>query len=94
MDSLSFSFLVFASYCLALIFVLPPAKGAGQHGWTFEPALRNSWPVVGLTLVLFTFSDVVIDPVALQGERWFLGNIYGYRQEGLYFGVPLANFAG
>ncbi|HNP59698.1 MAG TPA: carotenoid biosynthesis protein [Nitrospirales bacterium] len=94
MDSISFSFLLYSSYCLALIFVLTPAKGVDQQGWLFDPELRNSWPVVGLTVVLFTFSDVVIDPVALQGERWFLGNIYGYHQEGIYFGVPLANFAG
>ena len=33
MDSLSFSYLLFASYCLALIFVLTPAKGVGQQGW-------------------------------------------------------------
>jgi len=32
--------------------------------------------------------------VALQGERWFLGKIYGYPHEALYFGVPLANFFG
>ena len=94
MDSLSFSFLLFASYCLALIFVLPPVKRARQHGWLFDPALRTSWPVIGLTVVLFTFLDVVIDPVALQGERWFLGKIYGYPEEAIYFGVPLANFAG
>lgn len=50
--------------------------------------------MLGLTVALFTFSDVVIDPVALQDERWFLGNIYGYPQDGVYFGVPLANFAG
>jgi uncharacterized membrane protein len=94
MDSLSFTFLLFASYCLALIFVLPPVKQAGQPGWLFDPALRTSWPVVGFTVVLLTFLDVVIDPVALQGERWFLGQIYGYPEEAIYFGVPLANFAG
>jgi putative membrane protein len=94
MDSISFSFLLFASYCLALVFVLPPVKRTGQHGWLFDSTLRTSWPVVGLTVVLFTFSDVVIDPVALQGERWFLRKIYGYPQEAVYFGIPLANFAG
>ncbi|HBP89721.1 MAG: carotenoid biosynthesis protein [Nitrospira sp.] len=94
MDSLSFSFLLFASYCLALVFVLPPTKQAGRHGWRFDQGLRTSWPVVGLTVVFFTFSDVVIDPVALQGDRWFLGKIYGYPQEAVYFGIPLANFAG
>jgi uncharacterized membrane protein len=94
MDSLSFSFLLFTSYCLALIFVLTPAKGVGKQGWLFDSALRTAWPVLGLTVVCFTFSDVVIDPVALRGERWFLGNIYGYHQKGIYFGVPLSNFAG
>ena len=38
--------------------------------------------------------DVVIDPVALQGEKWFLGRIYEYPQRGFYFGVTAANFAG
>jgi len=94
MDSLSFAFLLFASYCVALVFVLPHAKMAEQRGWLFDAALRTSWPVVGLTVVLFTFSDVIIDPVALQGERWFLGKIYGYPHAGIYFGIPLANFAG
>ena len=70
MDSLSFSILLFASYCLALVFVIPYAKMAEQRGWLFDATLRNSWPVVGLTVVFSTFSDVIIiDPVALQGER-------------------------
>jgi uncharacterized membrane protein len=30
----------------------------------------------------------------LQGELWFLGKIYGYPHEAIYFGIPLANFAG
>jgi putative membrane protein len=40
------------------------------------------------------FLDIIIDPVALQGYRWFLGQIYGYRQTGIYFGVPMSNFYG
>ncbi len=94
MDSLSFSFLLFASYCVALVFVLPRAKMAGKDGWRFDANLRTSWLVVGLTVILFTFSDVIIDPLALRGDRWFLGQIYGYPHDALYFGVPLANFAG
>jgi len=31
--------------------------------------------------------------VALQGERWFLGKIYGYPREAIYFGIPLGYFA-
>jgi len=38
--------------------------------------------------------DVVIDPVAHRGDRWFLGKIYEYHQEGVYFDIPLTNFAG
>ncbi|MDR4494230.1 MAG: carotenoid biosynthesis protein [Nitrospirales bacterium] len=95
MDSLSFCFLLFASYSLALAFALPPAAHKGARvAWAFDPASRISWPVVILTVLLFTFSDIVIDPVALRGDRWFLGQIYGYPYEGIYFGVPLANFAG
>lgn len=93
-DSLSFSFLLFASYCVALVFVLPHAKLAEQRGWLFDSELGTSWPVLGLTVVLFTLSDVIIDPVALRGDRWFLGKIYGYPQEAIYFGIPLSNFAG
>ncbi|MBI2455588.1 MAG: carotenoid biosynthesis protein [candidate division NC10 bacterium] len=36
----------------------------------------------------------MIDPVALRGDRWFLGQLYGYPEPGIYFGVPLANFLG
>jgi len=87
-------FFIFTSYCVALVFVLPHAKMAQQRGWLFDAKLRTSWAVAGLTVVLFTFLDVVIDPVALQGERWFLGKIYGYPHEGIYFGISLANFTG
>ena len=101
MDSLSFTFLLYASYCLALWLLLPaqpasPDSGsrlltrAGRH----DRCALLSWPVIGLTCVLFTLIDVVIDPVALRGDRWFLGRIYGYPDPGVYFGVPLANFAG
>lgn len=96
MDSLSFTFLLFASYSLALWLLLPtepgsPDSGRGRHLLTRESL---SWPVIGLTCALFTLIDVVIDPVALRGDRWFLGQIYGYPDPGVYFGVPLANFGG
>ena len=38
--------------------------------------------------------DVVIDPLAARGDRWFLGRIFYYPDGGVYFGVPLSNFAG
>lgn len=98
MDSLSFAFLLFASYCLALAFLLP--RGLDRAGrpsrprFVLDPAVRRSWPVLSLTVLLFAFVDVVIDPVALRGERWFLGRIYFYPEPGLHFGVPIANYVG
>ena len=94
MDSLSFTFLLYASYCLALFFLLPfqsPSSSQGRHVVLTDIV---SWPVIGLTCLFFMFIDIVIDPVALQGGRWFLGQIYGYPDPGVYFGVPLANFIG
>lgn len=101
MDSLSFTFLLFASYCLALWLVLPAEPGSPDSGRRLLTRAGHndrrallSWPVIGLTCLLFMLIDVVIDPVALRGDRWFLGKIYGYPEPGVYFGVPLANFAG
>ena len=94
MDSLSFTFLLYASYSLALVFVLPPHRPGALGGWVCHPKDRTSWSVVLLATLFFTFIDIVIDPVALRGNRWFLGQIYGYPIPGVYFGVPLANFVG
>jgi putative membrane protein len=45
----------------------------------------------GLIMMLL---DVVIDPLTLQGDKWFLGRIYNYPYRGFYFGVTAENFAG
>jgi len=80
MDPLSFSFLAYASFCLA------------------RAALRGRpapVPVLALvTGILMMLLDVVIDPVAVRGDRWFLGRIFHYAEAGAYFGVPVSNFAG
>ena len=77
-DSLSFPFLAYAAYCLARR-ALGAARGAR---------------VVLLAGVLMMLLDVVIDPLAVRGARWFLGGIFFYPAGGIYFGVPLSNFAG
>jgi len=93
-DSLSFSFLMVASYGLAWILL----SGARRVG--LEAVRWGRWPRPGrgrhllLAAVLMLLIDVVIDPVALRGDRWFLGQIYGYPEAGVYFGVPVANFVG
>jgi len=96
MDTLSFIFLAYGAASLARLYRVP--WGTGLRAWRDEvPALfpeRGAGGAVLLGAVLFMLADVIIDPVALQGERWFLGQIYRYPGGGLYFGVPLANFAG
>lgn len=99
MDSISFSFLLFAAYCVALGLLLPFNATLRNDGSThkplrFEVAARTSWSVYGLTAFLFAFIDMVIDPVALRGDRWFLGKIYYYPDPGWHFGVPFANYVG
>ena len=96
MDSLSFVFLTFAGLQMARLVRAPLTRGRlgrwdvrwaapeGSIGW-------KTWVLAGL----FTMGlDVVIDPLALRGDRWFLGQIYEYTHDGIYFGVPLSNFAG
>ena len=93
-DSLSFSFLLVASYALAWLLLMGgrrPEEGSHAGG---KPRRPGRVPHLALTSALFVLIDVVIDPLALRGDRWFLGQIYGYPEPGMYFGVPLANFAG
>ena len=94
MDSLSYSFLLYAAYSLALFTVCPLRR----KGWDFQIVddfrIRSGWRVLLLTTLYMTMIDVIIDPVALQGERWFLGKIYFYDYRGHYFGVPLSNALG
>lgn len=77
-DSLSFTFLAYASFSLARAML---GRGRG-------PA------VALLSGALMMLLDVVIDPLAVRGDRWFLGRIFYYPEGGVYFGVPLSNFLG
>jgi uncharacterized membrane protein len=94
MDSLSYVFLSYCSYSMAL-FVLSPVLFTKKRVIVLETRrLRRSPQTLILGAFLFVLLDIIIDPVALQGHRWFLGQIYGYREAGLYFGIPMSNFAG
>ena len=92
MDSLSYVFLSYASYSLALLFLKARTGPPGQEA--AADTTRSSLAVVILAAVLFVTLDIIIDPLALRGYRWFLGQIYGYPEPGIYFGIPLSNFAG
>jgi putative membrane protein len=80
MDSLSFTFLAYAAFCLARV-----------------ATRRRDVPPVAMAVLagaLMMLLDVVIDPLAVRGDRWFLGRIFYYPEGGAYFGVPLSNFLG
>jgi uncharacterized membrane protein len=109
-DSLSFVFLSYFSFALAAALLSPrealgrptgaheghslsPGRGEGRgEGLPWPGLYHPAAPLVGGAMMVLL--DVVIDPVALQGEKWFLGRIYEYPYRGFYFGVTAANFAG
>jgi uncharacterized membrane protein len=94
MDSLSYVFLAYASYTLALAALAPAPAPGSRFPLAAAPSLTGSWRSLLLGAVLMVTLDIVIDPLALRGYRWFLGQIYGYPEPGVYFGVTLSNFGG
>ena len=94
MDPISFSFLSYISYTLSL-FLWCPLK---IRGWDIQLvetiSIRHSWRVILTTAVLMMMLDLVVDPISHMGDRWFLGHLYVYREQGEYFNIPLTNFGG
>jgi putative membrane protein len=84
-DPLSFTFLAYASLGMARL-LLGRWQAAGRPPGRLVLAVTSG--------VLMTWLDVIIDPLAVRGDRWFLGRIFYYPEPGWYFGVPFANFAG
>lgn len=93
-DSLSFVFLSYCSYATALLVLSPVKRSKGDLVLLETGRLRRCFSVLLLGSLFQVFLDIVTDPVALQGHRWFLGRIYGYPEAGLHFGVPLSNYLG
>ncbi len=94
MDSLSFTFLSYVSLELATMLL-----GHLKVGWRDAQVLdaevvRRRWSTALLAAFLMMYLDIIIDPVALRGDRWFLGKIYYYPDGGSYFGITIANFLG
>ena len=93
-DSLSYVFLTYCSYATALL-VISPIKAWRWNLVSLETRrIRKSLSVLFLGSLFQVFLDIIIDPTALQGHRWFLGQIYGYKKAGIHFGVPLSNYIG
>ena len=94
MDSLSYAFLSYISYTVSLLFW----SSLNKTGWDIRLqenlSVQSSLRVVLTGAFFFMMMDVIIDPIAFLGDRWFLGKIYTYQEEGEYFNIPLTNFAG
>jgi putative membrane protein len=91
-DPLSFTFLAYAS--LGLAGQLLGVSAIASASTSAPPGSWARFRLAGLAGILMMWLDVVIDPLAVRGDRWFLGRIFHYPEPGWYFGVPLANFIG
>ncbi len=93
MDSISYVFLSYAAFTVARITMgYFYKKNSGEI--IFSPYCSSYVIPALFGAIMFTFLDVIIDPIALQGDKWFLGKIYEYPNGGIYFGVPISNFLG
>ena len=79
MDSLSYSFLAYVAYTMALFMWSPLKINRWDIRLVESSRVRRSLRVVFSGAIFFMLMDVIIDPVAFQGERWFLGKIYTYK---------------
>ena len=93
-DSLSYTFIAYAAYSTALLVYTPVLRRGADIQLVETHQLRQSLPVALLSVLFFVLLDIIVDPVAVRGARWFLGQIFRYPEGGLYFGVPLSNFGG
>ncbi len=90
-DSVSYVFINYAGLCLA-IFALKNETPRDEWIRSLNPI--SLLKLIALAAFLVTALDIVIDPLAHQGEKWFLGHIYYYAYPGMYFDVPISNFMG
>lgn len=94
MDSLSFTFLAFASYSVALLLSSPLYRNGADlrilDTWQIRRAPR-AWLMAAVFMVMV---DMVVDPLSVLGDRWFLGKIFWYDPPGPHFGVPISNYLG
>lgn len=74
---------------LSYVFVLFACYCMGRIFGRGSRARVLLWSALAIVLL-----SAVMDPAAVQGERFFLGPIYRWAKPGPYFGVPWSNFAG
>jgi putative membrane protein len=93
-DSLSFTFLCYLGWRLGVLLHAPLLVRRTDVQIVETRAVATSWRACLSGALMMTWLDVVIDPLTVHGDRWFLGRMYYYPNGGIYFGVPLSNFVG
>jgi putative membrane protein len=94
MDSLSFTFLGFASYTVALLAASPLYRRGLDFRLLDTFRIRRAPRVWMMAALFMVMVDVVVDPLSVRGDRWFLGKIFWYDPPGPHFGVPISNYLG
>ncbi len=94
-DSMSFIFLTFFPYQISILIYSPLIKSRKQGLITAHTKrIIHSLPVIITATFLMVMIDVIVDPLTLQGKKWFLGHLYYYPGGGSHFGVPVSNYLG
>jgi putative membrane protein len=94
MDSLSFTFLGFASYTVALLAASPLYRRGLDFRLLDTFRIRRAPRVWMMAALFMVMVDMVVDPLSVRGDRWFLGKIFWYDPPGPHFGVPISNYLG
>jgi uncharacterized membrane protein len=94
MDSLSFTFLAFASYTVAMLVNAPLYRRGLDFRLLDTARLRRSPRVWFMAALFMVMIDLVVDPLSVRGDRWFLGKLFWYDPPGPHFGVPISNYLG
>ena len=92
--SVSFAFLTYFAYSAACTLLSRLERRGSDIVRLDDNAVLSFARVLVLAAVITTWVDLVIDPVSLLGQYWFLGDLYHYHADGEHFGVPLTNYAG
>lgn len=95
-DSLSYTFIAYTSYSMALFFTAPLYRDPEKPGLELADTVRHRCGVLQWILAasFMTILDVIVDPIAYHGDLWFLGKIYDYSNPGPYFHIPITNTLG
>lgn len=92
--SLSFAFMTYFSYSVACTLLSRLERRGNDIVRVDDSKIMVSTRVLVLAAVITLWMDIVIDPVSLLGQYWFLGDLYHYQADGGHFGVPMSNYAG